>query len=82
MKVDRLTILRCKAANAANLAACHREEATHWEREAREEEARLGLDESWSLSDPAGCSDNTKGLPADWLAIAELPVPDLQKRAG
>jgi hypothetical protein len=58
--VDRYTILRCKAANERQLAACHEEQAEGYERLANECAPDL-----WP--EPP--------LPDNWLTIAEMDVP-------
>jgi len=71
---DRLTILRCKAANAASLSACYREEAASY---ARMAQAEAPDGDKWSLLDPGEVtSQDTEHLPEDWLGIAELPLPE------
>jgi len=65
---DRLTILRCKAANARQIAASFEQEAIDYEQEAHAEARRTDSDL---------CSDDflRHNLPDDWMSIAELPLP-------
>ena len=67
--LTRAVILRCKAANAAQLSACYREEAQAFARAACE----AAPDDEWSLSDPGGDSANSDGLPDNWIELASFP---------
>jgi len=71
---DRLTILRCKAANARNLSNCYDEEADNYERDVNVEANRIDPEGDLSRSIVFNEYDHS-GMPDDWLAIAELPLP-------
>ena len=66
-----VTLLRCRAASAAQLSQCYAEEASNYERAAQQLS-----DTDWGLCDPAGWGDNGKGLPDNYIDLAEIPLPD------
>lgn len=66
-----ITLLRCKAANAASLSCAFREEAESYERLAQ----RADPNARWSLRDPGEHDDDPKGLPEDWLDRADRKLP-------
>lgn len=75
---DRVVILCCKAANARQLAQCLLEEAENYQSQATKE-ADI-LDPDGNLSDglvwPQMDNGDNKGLPDDWLGIAEIELPE------
>ena len=66
----RVLWLACKAANAAQLSACYREEGEGYQRQARALEWEREFD--WSV-DPDG--HGRSGLPDNWMSIAEMEEP-------
>jgi len=72
----RAVKLRCHAANLASLAACYREMASNAIRQAHDLDPDAFDD--WSV-DPDG--GGTRGLPDDWMEIAERFEASERRRA-